>query len=180
MVYVFLAEGFEEVEALAQVDVLRRAGAQVKTVGVTGREVTSAHKITVLADTTVDRITLGDDLDMIVLPGGMPGTTNLEASSEVQKAIDYCAAKGKFVAAICAAPMILGHKGLLSGRKATCFPGFEKDLKGAEITGLPAVTDGKFITGKGAGAAFDFAFELVTALYGRNKADQLASNMQYR
>lgn len=180
MVYVFLAEGFEETEALAPVDILRRAGAEVRTVGVTGKTVTSSHKVPVVADIVKDEIALDDELELVVLPGGMPGANNLEADETVQKAIDFCVGNDRFVAAICAAPKILGHKGLLAGRKATCFPGFEKDLEGAEITGEPAVTDGRFITGKGAGAALDFGFALVAALFDEDKAAKVASNMQCR
>ena len=180
MVYVFLADGFEVTEALAPVDILRRAGVEVMTVGVTGKTVVSSHKIPVIADITKDEIVLDNELEMAVLPGGMPGADNLEADETVQKAIDFCAENDRYVAAICAAPKILGHKGLLSGRKATCFPGFEQDLSGAEITGELAVIDGKFITGKGAGAALDFGFALVAALFGEDKAAKVASNMQCR
>lgn len=178
MIYVFLADGFEEVEALTPVDMLRRAGAQVMTVGVSGKTVTSSHKVPVTADITKSEISLDSSLELIVLPGGMPGSNNLEADETVQNAIDYAVSNGKYVSAICAAPKILGHKGLLKGRKATCFPGFEEDLIGAELTGLPAVTDGKFITGKGAGAAFAFGAELIKALYGADKADEICKKMQ--
>ena len=180
MVYVFLAEGFEETEALAPVDIMRRAGAEVKTVGVTGKTVTSSHKVPVTADIVKDEISLDDELELVVLPGGMPGTNNLEADETVQKAIDFCVENDRLVGAICAAPKILGRKGLLKGRKATCFPGFEQELDGAEITGELAVTDGRFITGKGAGAALDFGFALVTALFDADKAAKVASNMQCR
>ena len=149
MVYVFLADGFEDIEALAPIDILRRANVDVKTVGVTGKEVTSSHGVTVKADISVSDIKLDSDLELIVLPGGMPGTLNLEASVGVQKAIDFCAANDKYIAAICAAPSILGHKGLLKGKKATCFPGFEKDLVGADACSDLVVIDGKFITGNG-------------------------------
>jgi len=178
MIYVFLADGFEEVEALVPVDMLRRAGAEVKTVGVTGKVVTSSHNVPVTADITKEEISLNSSLELIVLPGGMPGSNNLEADETVQKAINYCTENDIFVSAICAAPKILGHKGLLKGRKATCFPGFENDLIGAELTGLPAVRDGKFITGKGAGAAFTFGAEMLKALYGTEKADDICKKMQ--
>lgn len=178
MIYVFLADGFEEIEALVPVDMLRRAGAEVKTVGVTGKTVTSSHKVPVTADITKSEIKLDNSLELVILPGGMPGSNNLEADETVQKAIDYCADNGVYISAICAAPKILGHKGLLKGRKATCFPGFENDLIGAELTGFPAVTDGKFITGKGAGAAFAFGAELIKALYGKDKADSICKQMQ--
>ncbi len=180
MVYVFLAEGFEETEAIAPIDIMRRAGAEVVTVGVTGKTVTSSHKVTVTADITKDEIRLDSELELIMLPGGMPGTNNLEADETVQKAIDYCVENNIYVAAICAAPKILGHKGLLKGRRATCFPGFEQELEGAELTGELAVTDGRFITGKGAGAALAFGFELVKALFDEDKANKVSSNMQCR
>ena len=125
MFYVFLAEGFEETEALAPVDVMRRAKLDVKTVGVTGECVTSSHGVPVKADITIDNIDL-DDVQGVVLPGGMPGTLNLEANEKVIEAVKYSCENGKIVAAICAAPSILGHLGILDGKKATCFPGFEK------------------------------------------------------
>ena len=118
MIYVFLASGFEEVEALSPVDLLRRAGKDVKLVGVTGKSVTGAHGITVECDLTAGEIVLGNELEMIVLPGGMPGTLNLEKSEVVQTAVDFCYDRGIFIGAICAAPSILGHKGLLAGREA--------------------------------------------------------------
>ena len=133
MIYVFLANGFEEVEALAPVDMLRRAKLDVTTVGVTGKIVTGSHRIPVTADITAEELQIGADMEMIVLPGGMPGTLNEEASETIQAAIDYCAKNDRWIGAICAAPSILGHKGLLQGKTATCYTGFEKDLLGAEI-----------------------------------------------
>ena len=180
MVYVFLANGFEELEALAPIDVLRRAGANVVTVGVGSRQITSAHGVGFITDMTAEDIRLSGDLEMIVLPGGMPGADNLENSPEVQAAIDFCSDNDKWIAAICAAPKILGHKGLLSGRKATCFPGFEKDLSGAFVTGDPVNADGRFITAKGAGAALRFALRLTEALFGKDKASALASSLQFK
>ena len=155
MFYVFLAEGFEETEALAPVDVMRRAKLDVKTVGVTGECVTSSHGVPVKADITIDSIDL-DGVQGVVLPGGMPGTLNLEANEKVLEAVKYSCENGKIVAAICAAPSILGHLGILDGKKATCFPGFEKELKGADYTGTHTVTDGNIITAKGAGCAIEF------------------------
>jgi 4-methyl-5(b-hydroxyethyl)-thiazole monophosphate biosynthesis len=167
MVYVFLANGFEETEALAPVDMLRRAKIEVKTVGVTGTTVTSSHNIPVVADITIEQYKNDDNVDMIVLPGGMPGTLNLEADKTVQSAIDYAASNDKFIGAICAAPSILGHKGLLEGKEAACYTGFEKELKGAVIASdKGVVTDGKIITARGAGVALQFGFELVKALKG--------------
>ncbi|MBO5559616.1 DJ-1 family glyoxalase III [Ruminococcus sp.] len=178
MVYVFLANGFEELEALAPIDILRRAGVEVVTVGVDSTEITASHKVVFNADTTVDKITLDDKLEMIVLPGGMPGTLNLENNDYVQAAIDYCVKNDKYVSAICAAPSILGHKGLLKGRNAVCFPGFEKDLEGAEIAEIGVAEDGKFITAKGAGVCIEFALKLVEKLVSAEKADEIKRGIQ--
>lgn len=177
MVYVFLADGFEEIEALAPVDVLRRAGLEVKTVGVTGNTVTGSHKIPVVCDIEIKDASF-ENLSGIVLPGGMPGTLNLEKNKDVQRFIDYAFEKGLVIGAICAAPSILGHKGILKGKAATCFDGFEKDLDGAIIKSVSAVTDGNIITSRGAGAAYDFAFALLSALLGESeKSDKLCSSM---
>lgn len=161
MIYVFLAEGFEETEALAPVDLLRRAGKNVITVGVGDNIIKSSHGIPVVADTIVQEITLDDTLEMIVLPGGMPGTLNLEKSSYVQNAVDYCVQNNRFIGAICAAPSILGHKGLLDGKKAVCYTGFETQLTGAVIGNGLVEEDGIFITARGAGAAIEFGLKLV-------------------
>ena len=168
MVYVFLADGFEEIEALTPVDVLRRAGFEVKTVGVTGKTVTGSHGIPVVCDIEIAEA-VKSDIKAVVLPGGLPGTTNLEASATVQEFIDYADSTGAVVAAICAAPSVLGHKGLLKGRRATCYTGFENELLGATATGEPAVCDGNIVTGRGAGAAFDFAFALLDTLTGSDE-----------
>ena len=180
MIYVFLAEGFEEVEALTPVDTLRRAGKTVKTVGVGSKTVSGAHGIPVVADLTENEIALDTELEMVVLPGGMPGTLNLEKSSTVQKAVRYAAENGRFVAAICAAPSVLGHMGLLAGKAATCYPGFESELTGAKPAAVPAVRDGNFITGRGPGAAMDFALLLAETLCGKEKSEALASGMVYK
>ncbi len=168
MIYVFLADGFEEVEALAPVDILRRAGLQVRTVGVTGEYVTGAHGIRVAADVTA--ADLDEDIELIILPGGMPGTTNLQASPMVGQAIEHCAAKGIRMAAICAAPLILGDAGLLQGKRAVCFPGFEEHLTGAQLCAGGVVTDGSITTAKSAGHAIAFGIELVRLLCGEEKA----------
>lgn len=161
MYYVFLAEGFEEIEALAPIDIMRRAGIEVYTVGVGHKTVTGAHSIPVVADIIDCEIGPDKDCEGILLPGGMPGTLNLEKSASVQKFIDYCAENCRLLAAICAAPSILGHKGLLQGKKAVCFPGFEEQLAGAEVCDDAVVRDGNIITGCGAGAALKFGFEIV-------------------
>lgn len=178
MVYVFLANGFEEMEALAPVDLLRRAGVEVFTVGVGSDMIVSSHNIPIKTDTTVDKIVLNDELEMIVLPGGMPGTLNLEANSVVQSSIDYCVENKKYVCAICAAPSILGHKGLLKGRNAICFPGFEEDLCGAIISEKYVVSDGNFITARGAGVAVDFGLEIVKALGGSELSNKIRETIQ--
>lgn len=178
MIYVFLADGFEECEAIAPVDILRRAGLEVKTVGVTGKTVTGSHNIPVTADITENEA-ITESLEAVILPGGMPGTLNLEKSETVQKFIDYAAENSLIIAAICAAPSILGHKNLLNGKNATCFTGFEKELSGANVKDIPCVTDGNLITAYGAGAAFDFGFAIVAALKDGCTADNLRKQMRY-
>ncbi len=175
MIYVFLADGFEETEALAPVDLLKRAGKEVITVGVTGNVVTGSHGIQVIADT--NEISLDDSLEMIVLPGGMPGTLNLEKSQCVQNAIDYCVLNNKFIGAICAAPSILGHKGLLKDKKAICYPGFESHLKGAVISDNSVEEDGIFITARGAGVAIDFGLKLVEKAVSLEESQKQRNNI---
>lgn len=179
MVLVFLADGFEEIEALATVDILRRAGLEVVTAGVGETTITGAHGIRVIADAEDSHVCL-DDLQAVILPGGMPGTTNLEMSAFVQKAIDNAAAQEGWICAICAAPSILGHKGLLQGRRAVCFPGFEQDCEGALLQEDAVVEDGRFITAKGAGAAMAFAYRIVERLVSAECADRLRESMQCR
>ncbi len=168
MIYLFLADGFEEIEALCPLDLLRRANLDVTTVGVTGKTVTGAHGITVTADVTDPELS---DLSMVILPGGMPGTKNLDASPLVHKALDLAIANGKPIAAICAAPMILGKRGILRGKNATCFPGFEEYL---DIhSPLSVVRDGDIITAKGMGVALPFGLALVEYFKGKETADAL-------
>lgn len=169
MIYVFLADGFEEVEALTPVDYLRRCELSVQTVGVSGKLVRGSHGIVVQADILPDEID-PEKTQMIVLPGGMPGTLNLEQSEVVSDMIDYCVKKEIPIGAICAAPSILGHKGLLSGKRATCYTGFEEQLSGAQATGEPVETDGIFITARGAGVADRFAFALIERLISKERA----------
>lgn len=178
MVYVFLANGFEETEALAPVDILRRSGVDVKTVGVGGDKVTGSHGITVLADISDTEVET-DVIEAVVLPGGMPGTLNLEKSPVVRACIEYCAQNDLPICAICAAPSILGHMGLLKGKKATCFPGFEQELDGAEVQqDKLAVTDGKIVTGKGAGAAIEFGLAVAALLAGQDESDKTRAALQ--
>lgn len=178
MVYCFLANGFEEVEAIAPVDMLRRAGAEAKFVGVTGKTVKGSHGIEIVADLTIDEITLDDNLKAIILPGGMPGATNLENSEIVQNAIDFAYNNDKYICAICAAPFILGHKGILENKCAIVYPGFEKELIGAKISSEHIAVDGKFITGKGPGVAIEFGIEIVKAISGEEKASAIYSALQ--
>ena len=179
MVYVFLADGFEIIEALAPVDMLRRAKIDVKTVGVSSEIVTSSCGVGVKCDMTIDEFDFYD-VEAVVLPGGMPGTLNLENSSAVQKVIDNANNTNAFICAICAAPSILGHKGLLSGKKAVCFPGFENSLEGCESCREYVVTDGKFITAKGAGVCIDFGLEIVKQLRGGELSDEIRKSIQSR
>lgn len=178
MVYCFLADGFEELEAVGAIDMLKRADVEVVLVGVTGETVTGSHGIKFVADCLVEDITLSDDIEAVILPGGMPGTINLENCPEVQKAIEFCYDNNKFICAICAAPSILGHKGLLKGKNAICYPGFEKDLEGAVISEKHVVRDGNFITAKGAGVAAEFGLEIVAALVGAAAAENIFKAIQ--
>ena len=177
MVFLFLADGFEEIEALTPVDLLRRAGVEVVTVGVGGKTVTGSHGITVSADVGAEEalamLAAGTIPEMIVLPGGMPGAATLDASPLVDTFIDAAEKANAYIAAICAAPMILGKRGLLRGRHATCFPGFEEYLEGAAYMDVHTVTDGRYITGRAMGAATEFALALIKVLKGEGAADDL-------
>jgi len=177
MIYVFFADGFEEIEGLAAVDILRRAELEVQTVGVGGKVVTALHGVPVTCDIT-DAEARREGLEMIVLPGGGPGTRNLEASPVVQGYLDYAVENGLWVAAICAAPTILGNKGLLKGKRATCYPTLSAKLEGAAFTGERVEQDGRIITGKGPGASIPFALRLVEALLGKEKADAVQAALQ--
>lgn len=174
MIYVFLADGFEEIEAVSPIDLLRRSGKKVVTVGVGGKTVTGSHNITVTADICADDINLSNELEMIVLPGGMPGTINLENNAYVQKALSYCAEHNIYIAAICAAPSILGHKGLLNGKTAVCYEGFENQLDGASIGNNSVEADGNIITARGAGVAVKFGLKLVEKLISRETSEKLS------
>lgn len=178
MIYIFLADGFEETEAIAPIDMLRRAGMDVVTVGIKNDAVKSSHGVPVLCDITDMQVELDDRLEMIILPGGMPGTLNIEANPVVQQSIDYCADHNIPVGAICAAPSILGKKGLLDGREAICFPGFEKFLAGAKLSDKKVVTDGIFTTAAGAGVAVEFGLRLVEVLCGKEKSESVRKAIQ--
>ena len=172
MIYVFLANGFEETEAVAPIDLLRRSGRQVITVGVGDSIITGSHSVPIATDTIAQEAPLSDELEMIVLPGGMPGTLNLEQSRYVQEVIDFCMEHNKYIGAICAAPSILGHKGLLKGKKAVCYEGFETQLEGAEVLDAPVAVDGNIITARGAGAAIEFALKLVECAVSKEESDR--------
>ena len=179
-VCVFLADGFEECEGLIAVDILRRAGAEVTMASITGRQtVTGSHKITVTADALAETLAL-DGFDLLLLPGGMPGTTHLGECALVTDAVQRFVQEGKRVAAICAAPSILGRLGLLAGKKATSYPSFEHALEGAEVTGAEVTTDGLITTGQGLGAAIPFALELAALLQGQEKADAVRGGIVYK
>ncbi|MBP5236603.1 MAG: DJ-1/PfpI family protein [Clostridia bacterium] len=178
MIYLFLADGFETVEALCPLDVLRRAGLNVQTVGVTGPSVTSRQNVTVIADIQLDDIR--DEIpEMFILPGGIPGADNLAASEKLSSLITKWTERGSFVAAICAAPYILGDLGLLRGKHATCYPDqkYIDKLQDAVYSSDDVVRDGKIITGKAMGAALDFALELAAALCGRDKAESISRSV---
>lgn len=177
MFYMFLADGFEEVEAIATLDVIRRAGIEIETVGIGSLTQKGSHGISVVCDKTHDSAVF-DGLDGIILPGGMPGTTNLMNDAVVNEFIDYCAANNLLICAICAAPMILGRKGLLKGRSAVCFPGFENELAGAKISDTFICRDGNIITAKGMGSAINFGLEIVTAVKNEKAAAELKETLQ--
>ena len=180
MVYCFLADGFEEVEAIAPVDMLRRAGIEVKTVGVTGDVISGSHGIKVIPDMDIKDIVLDDELEAVILPGGLPGATNLEESADVQKAIDFADANGKYICAICAAPQILGHKGLVKGKEAIAYPGFESELEGAIISEDYVALDGNIITAKGAGVATEFGLKIVSVFKDAEIADKIGKAIQMK
>lgn len=179
-VYVFLANGFEDVEALIPVDVLRRGGVEVVTVSVAGdsQVVETAHKVQVVADAMFSECDFSD-ADLLMLPGGMPGASNLNEHEGVRQALLRQAAAGRRVAAICAAPLVLGGLGLLRGKRATCYPGFEHTLEGATYTGDLCTVDGMVTTGEGPAAAFPFAFSLLSQLVSDDVSRQVAVGMRY-
>lgn len=176
---IFMADGCEEIEGLTVVDIVRRAGIHITTISISGKkEVAGAHGITFLADAKKDEVDFST-LDGIVLPGGMPGTTNLGADETVDKVIREFAAGGKLVAAICAAPSVLGQAGLLNGKHATSYPGFEPKLTGAVTSEDPVVQDGNVITSRGMGTAIAFALEIVSYFTDKKTADKLAESIIY-
>lgn len=176
--YVFMANGFEDIEALAPIDILRRGGVHVTTVSINdNREVESAHGVTILADTTFDEAGDFGDADILMLPGGMPGAANLNDHEGVRHALLRQDEQGKWIGAICAAPFILGGLGLLRGKQATCYPGFEGHLEGADYTADLVTIDGHFITGRGPGAAMPYGYAILRELGYADAADALQEGM---
>jgi 4-methyl-5(b-hydroxyethyl)-thiazole monophosphate biosynthesis len=174
---IFIAPGFEEIEALTPADVLHRAGAEVELISITeDKSVTGVHGLTIVCDRVFEGKPI-DAKDIIILPGGMPGARNLQHHVRLTDLIKKYYDEKKWIAAICAAPMILGEMGLLEGRKATCFPGFEHHLKKAHHYPAPSITDGHIITGRGIGAAMEFSIEIIANLYGPEKASELRDKM---
>ena len=180
MIAVFLADGFEEIEALAVVDILRRANLDVKTIAVDTLMPEGAHGIEVVCNLLDVEIEDISNISAVILPGGMPGTLNMEKSEIVQEALRYAVEHNLHVGAICAAPSILGHAGYLQGKKATCYPGFESELTGAILVEDGVITDGNITTGCGPGVAVDFALEIVRVLVSAEKADEIRRGMQCR
>lgn len=178
MIYMFLAEGFEETEAIAPLDILRRAELEIATVGIGRKTVTGSHGISVVADVMDCEVAPDENCEGIILPGGMPGTLNLEKSETVQKFIEYAIQNNLIIAAICAAPSILGHKGILNGKKAVCYDGFETQLFGAEIANTPVCRDGNIITAVGAGAALEFGFCLAAAFSTEAQSKRIKDSMK--
>ena len=174
MIAVLLADGFEEIEALTPVDMLRRAGLEVLTVGITSKIAVGAHGISVICDKLPEEIDL-DMISTVILPGGMPGSLNLDASAFTDEILKSVNARGGRIAAICAAPLVLGRRGLLEGKRATCYPGFENELVGATVTDESVITDGNITTARGMGVALDFSKELISLLVTKEKAEELSS-----
>ena len=179
MVYIFLADGFEEIEALCVLDFLRRAGVETKTVGIDAKIATGSHKIPVVCDIEDIQLTGNEDFDMIILPGGLPGATNLDESEVVDHFIKRAVSEDKFISAICAAPFILGKRGILNGKRASCYPGFENQLVGAIVVNDGCVRDGKIITARAMGKSHDFALEIVEALKGKEEREKQAGAVLY-
>ncbi len=178
-VYIFLANGYEEIEGLTVVDLLRRAGVETVMVSITGDIfVTGSHQIMTKADSLFEQTDF-TDADMFVLPGGMPGTKNLNAHEGLEGVLKEASKQNKKLAAICAAPIVLGSKGLLKGKKATCYPGHEGDLIGAQIINAHVVEDGNIITSKGMGTAIDFSLSIIKNLVSEEESVKIAKAIQY-
>ena len=177
--YIFLADGFEEIEGLTVVDILRRAGVEIQMVSIMGRkELTGSHGIPVVADAVFEEVDFSDGT-LFVLPGGMPGTKRLAAHGGLAAFLKEKNAEGKRLAAICAAPSVLGELGLVEGHRATCYPGFENQMKGADCRGDGVVTDRLISTGRGMGWAIDLGLELIRILVSENEAEKIRKAIQY-
>ena len=179
MVYVFLAHGFEEIEALTAVDLLRRAGVDVMTVGINGKTVYGGHNIGVEADILIDEMDL-TEMEMIVLPGGLGGVASIRASAETLNAVRFAYENGCYVAAICAGPTVLADLGITDGKTATCYPGQKGNMGSAVLEDVAAVRDGKIITGASAGCAVEFALALIEALKGSQTAQVIRNQIVIR
>ncbi len=176
---IYLADGFEEIEGLTVVDLLRRAGIKVITISIMGKkEVTGSHKITVLADKLIEEVN-PNELTMMILPGGQPGTKNLDKHDILGKQLKEFHKQDKSIAAICAAPTVLGHLGILENKKATCYPGCEKELQGAIVSINNVVIDGNIITSRGMGTAIAFGLAIIQELIGKKAADEIAASILY-
>lgn len=179
MVYIFLADGFEEIEGLTVVDLLRRAEIEIRMVSVTGaKQVAGSHNIKIEADELFGESDY-NQADMLVLPGGMPGTKHLAEHQELVTLLKQFNEEGRNIAAICAAPSVLGMNGILQGKKATCFPGYEDKLQGAIVTGTKTIEDANIITGKGMGVSIDFSLCIIEKLKDKETAGKIAAAIQY-
>lgn len=177
---VFFANGYEEIEALTVVDLTRRAGIETWMVSITDEKtVTGSHGITVSMDKTLSEVNF-EEVDMIVLPGGMPGTLNLEACKPLMEKVKEFDANGKYISAICAAPTVFGHLGLLKGKKACCYPSMEDGLVGAEVTFEPTAVADHILTSRGMGTAIDFGLQIIARFQGQEAADEMAAKIVYR
>lgn len=180
MVYVMLADGFEEIECLSVVDILRRGGVEVKMTSLSKCEyVCGAHDIKVIPDTVIDEIEKNEYIEAIILPGGMPGTLNLKNNNKLTEILRTQYNKNTLIAAICAAPMILGELYFLKSKKATCYPSFETHLIDADFSLDRVCVDGNIITSRGAGTAHDFGFEILKSIKGENCSDEIRKSMLY-
>ncbi len=176
MIAILLADGFEEIEALTPLDVLRRAGLDVKTVAVTSKIAIGSHNIPVVCDMTADEVD-PNSVSTVIFPGGMPGSLNLDAAKLSDDMIAAVNKNGGIIAAICAAPLVLGRRGLLEGKRATCYPGFEKELRGATYTKDAVTVDGRIVTARGMGVALEFALTLVEMIKGKEEAIKISEGV---
>lgn len=179
MVLLFLADGFEEIEALTQVDYLRRAGVEIVTVGVCGEFATGTRGIVVKADTTLDKIDYTKDVEMVILPGGLGGMNAMKSNEKVCSIVKMAEKDSKYVTAICASPTIFAHLDMVKGKKCVCYPGMEHELiaAGGIYVDKAVVTDGKMITARAAGASEEFSFELISVLCGKEKSEEVRKSI---